>query len=433
MTAIDTAYNYYLSTYGKQSASRYDSHKKSELRNIYNTIVKINKDSPLYKIKHTGDVQKFAIDIKESTRLIKNVVASLSDAEEGIGNAFQKKVAVSSQEDVVSANYIGNHKEPQELDNFLVEVKELASPQINLGNFLQKNHLTLNPGSYSFDLENTTSTFEFQFNINPDDTNYTTQLKLANLITNADIGLKASVIEDDNGLSALQVESASTGIVPGEPYLFSIFPQGTHDSISAIESLGINHVTQEAKNAVFLLDGVERTSYSNTFTVGHSFELKLHGISEEGNPAVIGFKTNADAMADNIQTLVDSYNAILHTANRYSGTQNQSKLLYRDMSSTAFTFQNSLEGIGLMVGETGEISIDKALLTESVTEENSQEHLSVLNEFKDLLNTKANNASLDPMKYVDKILVTYKNPVKDHLVTPYITCIYSGMMMDRYC
>ena len=433
MTAIDTAYNYYLSTYGKQSASRYDSHKKSDLRNIYNTIVKINKDSPLYKIKHTGDVQKFAIDIKESTRLIKNVVASLSDAEEGIGNAFQKKVAVSSQEDVVSANYIGNHKEPQELDNFLVEVKELASPQINLGNFLQKNHLTLNPGSYSFDLENTTSTFEFQFNINPDDTNYTTQLKLANLITNADIGLKASVIEDDNGLSALQVESASTGIVPGEPYLFSIFPQGTHDSISAIESLGINHVTQEAKNAVFLLDGVERTSYSNTFTVGHSFELKLHGISEEGNPAVIGFKTNADAMADNIQTLVDSYNAILHTANRYSDTQSQSKLLYRDMSSTAFTFQNSLEGIGLMVGETGEISIDKALLTESVTEENSQEHLSVLNEFKDLLNTKANNASLDPMKYVDKILVTYKNPVKDHLVTPYITCIYSGMMMDRYC
>ena len=121
MTAIDTAYNYYLSTYGKQSASRYDSHKKSELRNIYNTIVKINKDSPLYKIKHTGDVQKFAIDIKESTRLIKNVVASLSDAEEGIGNAFQKKVAVSSQEDVVSANYIGNHKEPQELDNFQVE------------------------------------------------------------------------------------------------------------------------------------------------------------------------------------------------------------------------------------------------------------------------------------------------------------------------
>lgn len=433
MAAIDTAYHYYLSTYANQSASRYDSHKKSELRNIYNTIVKINKDAPLYKIKHSGDVQKFAIDIKESTRIIKNVVASLSDAEEGIGNAFQKKIAVSSQEDVVSADYIGNNKETDELESFLIEVKELASPQINLGNFLDKNHLTLKPGSYSFDLENSTSTFEFQFTINADDTNYSTQSKLSNLITNADIGLKASVVEDENGLSALQIESVSTGIAPEEPFLFSIYPQGTRDSISAVESLGIDHVSQEARNARFLLNGEERSSYANTFTINHAFELRLHGISEEGNPAVIGFKTNADAMAENIQTLVDSYNSILHTANKYSDSQHQSVKLYRDMSSTAFAFQNSLESMGLLVDDKGEISIDKALLTESVSEDNAEKHLSVLNDFKNLLNTKANNASLDPMKYVDKIVVTYKNPVKNHLVTPYITSIYSGMMMDRYC
>ena len=433
MAAIDTAYHYYLSTYANQSASRYDSHKKSELRNIYNTIVKINKDAPLYKIKHSGDVQKFAIDIKESTRVIKNVVASLSDAEEGIGNAFQKKIAVSSQEDVVSADYIGNNKETDEMESFLVEVKELASSQINLGNFLDKNHLPLKPGSYSFDLENSTSTFEFQFTIHTDDTNYSTQNKLANLITNADIGLKASVTEDDNGLSALQIESVSTGIAPDEPFLFSIYPQGTRDSISAVEALGIDHVSQEARNARFLLNGEERSSYANTFTINHAFELKLHGISEEGNPAVIGFKTNADAMAENIQTLVDSYNSILHTASKYSDSQHQSVKLYRDMSSTAFAFQNSLESMGLLVDDKGEITIDKALLTESVSEDNAEEHLTVLNDFKNLLNTKANNASLDPMKYVDKIVVTYKNPVKDHLVTPYITSIYSGMMMDRYC
>ena len=432
MAAIDTAYNYYLSTYGTQTASRYDSHKKSELRNIYNTIVKINKDSPLYKIKHSGDVKKFAIDIKESTRIIKNVVASLSDAEEGIGNAFQKKIATSSQEDVVSADYIGNSKDSEGTEQFLVEVKQLASPQINMGNFLDKNHLALKPGSYSFDLENTSSSFEFQFNINSEDTNYTTQSKLANLITNADIGLKAHVIEDENGLSALEIESVSTGIGDGEPFLFSIYPQATQDSISAVESLGIDHVAEKAANAVFLLDGVEHSSHSNTFTINHAFELKLRGISEEGHPAVIGFKTNADAMAENIQTLVDSYNSILHTANKYSGSQQQSVKLYRDMSSTAFAFQNNLESMGLLVEDTGEISIDKALLTESVSEGHAEEHLSVLNDFKNLLNTKATNASLDPMKYVDKIIVTYKRPGKN-LVTPYTTSIYSGMMMDHYC
>lgn len=39
--------------------------KKSELRSVYNNIVKINKESPLYKIKDSADAQKFAIDIKE--------------------------------------------------------------------------------------------------------------------------------------------------------------------------------------------------------------------------------------------------------------------------------------------------------------------------------------------------------------------------------
>ncbi len=432
MAAIDTAYNYYLSTYANQSASRYDSHKKSELRNIYNKIVKINKDSPLYKIKRSGEVQKFAIDIKESARVIKNVVASLSDAEEGIGNAFQKKIAYSSQEDVVSADYVGNSREQAGLQDFTVEVQELAAPQVNLGNFLDKNRLSLRPGSYSFDLENTSSTYEFQFNINADDTNYSAQKKLANLITNADIGLRASVVEDADGLSALRIESISTGTAPGEDSLFSITPQGSRASLEAIETLGIDNVSQEARDASFLLNGAAHSSHSNTFTVDNVFELTLKGVSEAGNPTVIGFKTNADAMAENIQTLVDSYNSILHTADKYSDSQRQSVKLYRDMSSTAFAYQNSLESLGLMVGDNGEITIDRALLTEAVSDEDSEESLSVLNDFKNLLNMKANNASLDPMRYVDKIIVTYKNPGKT-LATPYITSIYSGMMMDRYC
>ena len=432
MAGINTAYNYYLSTYANQSASRYDSHKKSELRNIYNKIVKINKDSPLYKIRHTEDVQKFAIDIKESTRAIKNVVASLSDAEEGIGNAFHKKIAISSQEDVVSADYIGNSHDLDGEETFRIEVKELAASQINLGNYLDKNRLNLKPGTYAFDLENSNSSYEFQFSIHPEDTNYSVQNKLANLISNADIGLRTSVVEDSTGLSALQIESVSTGISDGENYLFSISPQVNHDSIAAVEALGIDHTSQMAQNSLFLLNGMERTSFSNTFTVNNMFELTLHGISEENNPAIIGFKTNADAMADNIQTLVDSYNSILHTADKYNGLQQQSAKLYQDMSSTAFTFQDSLESIGLLVDGNGEISIDKGLLTEAVSDGNAEEHLTVLNNFKDLLNTKANNASLDPMKYVDKILVTYKRPGKN-LVTPYVTSIYSGMMMDRYC
>ena len=47
MAVVDSAYQYYLSTYANSTVSRYDTHKKSQLRDIYNQIVKINKDSPL--------------------------------------------------------------------------------------------------------------------------------------------------------------------------------------------------------------------------------------------------------------------------------------------------------------------------------------------------------------------------------------------------
>ena len=49
---LDTVYNHYLTTYTPKT-SQYDTHKKSELRRIYNSIVKLNKESPLYTVSYT--------------------------------------------------------------------------------------------------------------------------------------------------------------------------------------------------------------------------------------------------------------------------------------------------------------------------------------------------------------------------------------------
>ena len=111
MARIDNAYAYYISTYAQKTVSRYDSHKKSELRKVYNKIVKINKDSPLYKIPNLTDAKKYAIDIKENARSIQNVVASLSDQYGSFEDSFKKKVAMSSDDEKVSVTYIGDGSE----------------------------------------------------------------------------------------------------------------------------------------------------------------------------------------------------------------------------------------------------------------------------------------------------------------------------------
>lgn len=58
MAKIDSAYSYYLNTYGSSAVSRYDTHKKSELQQHLYRIVKLNKESPLYNISSSGDDQK---------------------------------------------------------------------------------------------------------------------------------------------------------------------------------------------------------------------------------------------------------------------------------------------------------------------------------------------------------------------------------------
>ena len=119
---LDNMYNYYLTTYGKSTVSRYDSHKKSELRSVYNNIVKINKESPLYKTKDSADAQKFAIDIKEHAHDLKNVIASLSTGD-SLAEAFQKKIAVSDQDDIVDADYVGSGDSGENTNRFQMEIK----------------------------------------------------------------------------------------------------------------------------------------------------------------------------------------------------------------------------------------------------------------------------------------------------------------------
>lgn len=431
MATIDSAYHYYLSAYGNSATSRYDTHKKSELRSIYNSILKINKESPLYKLKSDESVPRFLIDIKEHAKQIKNVVSSLSDNEEGFVSAFQKKVAFSSDADVVSASYVGFSNSEESSQTFDIEVRELAAPQINMGNFLAGDEQDIKPGDYSFDLTTTTNSYEFQYTVTPEDTNRSIQEKLAKLVNTSNIGLTAEVITDEKNRSALKLTSKQTGLSENESFLFDIKPSAVAESINATEVLGIYHISSPAKNASFILNGMEHSSYSNTFTINNTFELTLNGISPEEVSSSIGFKTSIDAVADNLQELVNAYNGFIETGERYSSSCQGNRLL-QDLKGVSYSYKSNLEGIGMIVQDNGSISIDRNLLADAIDTEDPSATFSVLNSFKNSLFAKADNASINPIKYVDKIIVAYKQPGRN-FSSPYNTSIYSGMMLDQYC
>ena len=177
MARIDTAYNYFMTTYGDNIGSRYESHKKSELRDTYNRIVKTNKDSPLYKIKDTEDIGQFAIDIKEHANSMALSVSNLNSAGDDISAVLEKRVASSSDPDSVDVLYVGDGD--SDAEEFTIEVSSLAEPQVNTGNFLAAAGHDFEEGQYSFDLDIRNHSYEFQFNVNKGVTNQTVQNKIA--------------------------------------------------------------------------------------------------------------------------------------------------------------------------------------------------------------------------------------------------------------
>lgn len=431
MAKVTSAYDYYIATYAKQEVSRYDSHKKSDLRKIYNRIVRTNKESPLYKIPDVQSATKYAIDIKEHAKSIQNVVASLSDSYGGLGNSFQKKVAKSSDDHSVSVIYVGDGVEENQTEQFSIEVQKLASPQNNTGNYLKNSGLSFTPGSYSFDLDTNMSSYEFQYNVNLGETNLDVITKLANLVNNSNLGIQAEILHnDEENTSALSLTSKQTGLGSDENDLFTINPSANTESINAMDLLGINNVTSPAESSRFLLNGIEHSSLANTFTINNTFEITLKN-TNVGSAATIGFKANTDAIADNIQTLVDVYNNMIDTASGYSSETKGSNRLQRDLSSVTRHHKDELGNIGLIVNEYNRISIDRNILAKAVEPKRADETFQTLTQFKDSIGNKADDASVNPMQYVNKVLIAYKNP-GHNFNTPYISSIYSGMMLDSY-
>ena len=431
-TAIATVYNHFLTTYvPKGTNTKYDTHKKSELRGVYNSIVKMNKDTPLFLLDTSAKTQEYAVGLKENARSLKNVISSLSLDD---SDSFLDRKAVSSSDDsIVSASYIGGSElDPDSIPSLEISVKELAASQINQGNFLDPESMGLPTGTYSFDIHSRDMDYEFQFNINDNDTNRTIEEKLARLITKSNIGVKANVLEDDNGKIALNIESDETGVRGDKVTAFDITDDKTSKTSGTVEYFGIGNVSRYPRNSQFELNGEVRSTFSNHFSVEKMFELNLNGLSNEGESVSIGLKTDIESVTENINNLVEGYNSFMNKINAYVDSQPYSKKLIGEMNKISDLYSVGLDAVGISFNSDGTIAVDKNALTTTAKSDNALEKFTSIKKFTGNVLNKINQISLDPMEYTQKTVVAYKNPGHG-FATPYVTSNYSGMMFSSYC
>ena len=431
-TAISTVYNHFLTTYApKGTNSKYDTHKKSELRGLYNSIVKMNKEAPLFLLDTSPETQEFAVGLKESARSLKNVISSLSMDDSD--SMLDQKAVASSDESIVQASFIGGAEvDPDSIPNLEISVEQLAGEQENRGKFLEPDAMGLAPGTYSFDIHSRDMDYEFQFNIGENDTNKLVEEKLARLITRSNIGVNASVLTDDTGKVALSIKSDESGVRGRNNTNFEISDDNTHKTAGTVAYFGIGDVTVYPQNSLFTLNGEERSTYSNHFSIEKMYDINLNGVSAEGTSVSIGLKTDVESVTENISNLVNGYNDFIENINSYSEKQPYSRKLINEMSKVAGLYSSELESIGLSFNDNGTISIDNNLLTQTARKDDAMDRFAAIKKFTKGVLGRANHVALDPMEYTQKTVVAYKNPGHG-FATPYVTSNYSGMMFSSYC
>lgn len=426
---LTNVYNHYLTAYAPKSTTQYDTHKKSELRSIYNSIVKLNKESPWYLETTSRSAQEYAVNLKESARLFHNTIASLGGLDDS--QALAKKAAYSSDSGVIAATFVGNTGDDSPVPTLRMQVNGLATSQENMGTYLADGTVGLASDTYSFDVSINDLNYEFQFNINENDTNKDVQQRLVRLINNADIGIQAR-LDEGNARSSIRLFSQNTGLPEGKSEIFRITDDRTSKTSGAVEYFGLDYISRQPANSSFLLNGEERSTSSNTFTIGKMYEIELKAVSAPDTEVTIGLKTDTESLTDNVSALIGSYNTFISTASSYQSSERLSGRLVREMSRIAAHYQSSMESMGIRLGSDNTLSIDEALLKESASSSDGSFSYDTLKDFASSLIRKTNQVSLDPMNYVSRTIVAYKNP-GHNFASPYVTSAYSGMMFNSYC
>lgn len=429
---INSVYNYYAAQYGHREYSKYDTHSKAQLKSTFGRLQKINSQTPSYKIDFSDAALKYAIDLKENARELSQIADELSD--ESTDSITYKRSATSSSPQVIDAEYIGDSC-VQDYEPLEVTVSQLACPQTNTGNFLQPNSKPFAAGEYSFDLQVQDLTYQFEFGVNATDTVTDTQQKIARLINQADIGLNAQLLTDGLGNSAISITSDATGIRGISPTIFHIQSLNSSDASNSntelVSTLGLDRVTQYPANAVYSVNGTTATSVSNEVTIDNNYVLTFFDTTGKA-PVTISMNTDTDAIADSIGELIGGYNNLISvTANDANEHFEGNEKLKKDFAGIAKSYNHLLNENGLSVTDNGTIAVDRDAIISAADNGTLGDIFSGLNAFKQAVQKKAEDISLNPMDYVNNKIIAYKNPLRP-TNDPYNLSAYTGMIFDGY-
>jgi len=415
-------YNYYQMALPSIANTKYDTHKKSELKNLYKDMVKLNQSKPFYKLSLSKETRDYVIGIKEAAMELKTSSSFLSEDSDPDS---RKMMVNTDQPGNLSVSLLSDEYEsmPTEIS---MSIDQLAATQRNEGKLVPSNSASVPVGKHYINIEKGGSEYQFEIDTKQGETNLHILRRLATSVNSNDIGVSARVME--SGTSArLQLEAKDSGL--GELDQGLQFQVKGPDDAGMVEYFGLNEVTTYPQNARFTLNGTEQTASSNNISINNGIGIELNHVTSE--EAHIKLANDNSALLDDVDDFVHYYNNLVDLAHKVDDNPNGSQKLLRDLGTITRRFRNDLESSGLTLNEDGYLEKDDALLVQSTENGQVQELFQQLSDFKNAVHHATDRITLNPMEYVDKTVVSYPNTQRN-FPNPYMPSMYSGMFYNSY-
>lgn len=109
----------------------------------------------------------------------------------------------------------------------------------------------------------------------------------------------------------------------------------------------------------------------------------------------------------------------------------KSSLLLKNLDEIANESLKMMNTYGIDVDSEEGIKIDSDVLKTYLDSEECSNILEQLKQFKEELSKNADSLIIDPLNYVNKVLISYNNPSKPYF-SAYKISPYAGMMFNYY-
>ncbi len=425
-------YNHLIQGLIMMRPNRFDTHKKSELQNVYRDIMRLTSEQPLYKVTFDAPAQEYTLGIKNATISLASTVKELNTNDNT--SVFKGQILVSDQPDVVDISVLEGAVVPNDDLPLDIEVTSLSSPQENSGSFVPSSENSLLDGQYTFTIGVEENMYSFQFNVTREATNLELQKKLSDFINKTSIGVKTNIVRDTEAdMSRLDLHAVASGHALDQSVSFTLedvrYPEDASKGI--ISYFGLNHVASYPKNTSFSINGKSKEVRGRSYLYNNSLTLAIKSISD--TPVHVAHVTDQAPIVEKVYTLVNKYNDIFTFVNEKQPNNHRSKKLLYDLGNTMRRFSSTLAKCGITVSHDGTLSVDEERLPAAASDGSLEKLFSPEEELSTALLKRLSDISLNPLEYLQKTVVTYPNLNARKTVNPYISSIYCGLLYNNYC